>query len=617
MQQIKHLLTALFLFTTPLSAVSQEQNYSTTYLFNFRVIPKITDYIQWNVNGKYEVNVNISAVKTGDISILAAKYNKINPFHDRLNYEMQQRILMPEHQEAETAVTLWCKGKEVQSAYIRLETIDKEEKVMVTEVMRFVPDSSIHAFTAKINLPKEAEMLDIKIGGTGKQGMDAYLAFKELRIKVGDVDIDQFPLRRLPSLEPLVSTTRNLITPLQHAASLEQMREVKGRRILALGETLHNNHPISWFTNDAVMAMVREQGCRLVLFELPLAQSLAYNRFIHDADFQLDTTDIRKDYYALLKDLRDFNRERTDKVWFFGFDYGLRQEADIRQILFDFVCRLNEKKKLTEAKRLAVLVAEAPSSEVITYIEGQREKLAPVISVDEQDVLAHIMQQMDVLKNDYSRSVEARDSMMFVHTQFFMNRFAKADSRVIIKAHAGHVNPISTYPAVPCVPFGKYMQDEYGKDYCRVMLTVGDKGGNIVEGRMGETIYLKLKENPASSIEYLLNEAGGGTTVYCPMTADFDRLLLTRMRGKISLNADFYPYNPAQRFDAVVYVDDSKDDASTKENKSLEQTMELNIKRLRERMERLTQLKRQLNPSTATVKKTAVRQKTNTRKTAK
>lgn len=94
---------------------------------------------------------------------------------------------------------------------------------------------------------------------------------------------------------------------------------------------------------------------------------------------------------------------------------------------------------------------------------------------------------------------------MFVNARFLIDKFAKDENvKTVIYGHAGHINPISSYPAVPCIPFGRYMRKAYGESYSPLLFLIGSGEA------MAYDEHYNRKDNwlsrpPENSMEYFLS----------------------------------------------------------------------------------------------------------------
>src|SRR5690554_5777238 len=96
---------------------------------------------QWRENGAYS-NYSIPIYMQDSAgNLFARKFIKGFPFYNRLRTEYEQRILLPDGNLKNTVVEFKSKGKNIQQVSIVLDAIDKEENVLFSDTMKFVPDT--------------------------------------------------------------------------------------------------------------------------------------------------------------------------------------------------------------------------------------------------------------------------------------------------------------------------------------------------------------------------------------------------------------------------------------------------------------------------------------------
>ncbi|EGW48867.1 hypothetical protein HMPREF0666_03287 [Prevotella sp. C561] len=186
-----------------------------------------------------------------------------------------------------------------------------------------------------------------------------------------------------------------------------------------------------------------------------------------------------------------------------------------------------------------------------------------------------------------------RDSTMALSAKFLIDRCAKDKrEKVFIYSHAIHVNPVSTYPAVPCQPMGNYLRKAYGDDYCPLLLVT--EGGDAIATDI--TFGMKdaaINKAPANSLEYCLNTSTDAS-VYLPMTPAFNRLIPIRFKGAYHVLQEFFPINVYQRFNGVFFVKHDEKNNVHIHQTSLEDGSKLAITNMKQRKQLLKEMEDRL-----------------------
>ena len=132
-------------------------------------------------------------------------------------------------------------------------------------------------------------MLNVRINVEGEIDKNAYIAFSRLDILIDGKPIDEFPVR---TLSPLIVDKKINYTGINvdRKIGLEQINEINDKKIIGLGESVHGNDGIKNLAYQLIIQAVERLNCKLVLQEMPLEQSFAYNRFIQDDNYELDSS---------------------------------------------------------------------------------------------------------------------------------------------------------------------------------------------------------------------------------------------------------------------------------------------------------------------------------------
>ena len=555
----------LFLtFAIPSIAQSEKQTYTRAYDLNFSMQPDSMRLYPWTENAAY-IGHGIALGRKDSTRILFSKnYIKGSiPLTNKLRTEFTQRILLPNNRLKDGVVGFECKGKGLKRVSMLLEAIDEKERVLASETLTFLPERIVKSFSKRINL-SDAASLNIRINASGEENKEAYIAFARLIVTLDNKPIDDYPVR---ILEPIkVGNSLDYIQKDKYKGfDLTQINETKGKKIIALGESMHGNSDINSFTLRLIGEAIEKQNCRLVLLEHNIEKSLYYNRYVQDESFVIDSSLVKElQEKEFLDKVRAYNRGKGnhEKVRVFGMDYpwSKTQHMSSSLYLFDFITDMNKTVRVPEVDRLAVLIVNERLTEAIAYLTQHRTKISKVLNNDELICLEHLLRLdlNEINTSEVDRMIR-RDSVMALNARFLINKFAsERDKMVFIYAHAGHVNPISTFPAVPCAPMGSYIKKEYGNDYCPLFITTegGNASGVNKDWKRGK---IRMNKAPKNSLEHYLN-ALTDCSIYFPLTPSFDRLTLTRYMGYWDVPHKFYPSNLYQKFNGVFFVkhDDQK-----------------------------------------------------------
>ena len=557
---LKHyLLYSFFTIISVIPSVAQSEKliYTRAYDLDFNMLPDSMRLYNWIENAAYKPYSISWGVEDPTRSLFGKRNFTEFPFMKQLRTEYSQRILLPHNNLKEGVIGFECKGRNLNRVTLTLEAIDEAENRIAIETLTYKPDSTLKTHSKRIDL-SNASSLNIRINALGEENKEASVAFSKVKVSLDNKPIDEYPIRILNPIK-LDNSLDYVCEDNKHCFDLVQINNLKDKQIIALGESVHGNSDIINFVFSQMEETIEKQNCKLVLMEYPLGKSLFYNRYIHEKDFELDSSLISHPTIGVfLNKLRVYNQGRVDndKVRLFGIDYTHQKTLTMSSIfyLFDFIAAINKKPQSQELDRLAVLIMKNKLSDALNYLHMHRSKIAELLREDEISCFEFILNlNVQHLQTPSIERYIQRDSTMALCAQFLINKFAKEkSSKVFVYAHAVHTNPVSTYPAVHCEPMGSYLRKAFGSDYCSLIITT-EGGDAIATDFQFGTKDKALGKAPTNSLECYLNSLTD-CSIYFPLNASFNQLVLTRFKGAYHSPEEFYPTNLYQRFSGVFFI---------------------------------------------------------------
>lgn len=551
-----YLLFLLLAISMSCLAQLERQTYTNVYDLHFTMKSDSTIIYPWRENASYS-NYSISAYRQdSNRKLFIKRYLKGFPFYKRLRTEYEQRILLPDSNMKEAKVEFESKGKNIKLVSVVLDVIDGLENTLFSDTLILIPDTVLSSASKSIALTN-AKMMNVRITAEGDNDKDAYIAFSKLNILIDGKPIDAFPVNALPPL-PVDRKTNYTTINSNEKIELEQINEIYNKKIIGLGESMHGNNGIKNLAYQLIFQAVERLNCKLILLEMPLEKSFAYNRFIQDESYELDSLIvIDQARNNFLNNLRIFNSDKTkdSKVKLYGFDYNksLSSTQNSAIDIFDFITNLNQELQIPEVDQFSLLLMKEDLSDAINFLDSYREKIEKLLTTEETECILHILRVSKNMGDDGIERFRQRDSVMFVNAKFLIDKFAKNESvKTIIYGHAVHINPISTYPAVPCTPFGCYMRETYTESYSPILFLIGN-GKSMAYDESYNIKNNTLSIPPNNSIEYFLNSIEADA-FYIPLTPNFNKLTLSRFKGSHHIPQEFYPFNLYQRYKGVFFI---------------------------------------------------------------
>lgn len=540
------------------------QTYSEQYDLHFEnKIDSTKEIIPWRQNYAYILSSLPLFSEEMPSRPYEIVYSSKNPFAGYLETEWEQRMLMPSDIKGEISIQFECKGSNVNQVYYIVSQMDDEEVVVRSDTLRFVPNAVLTSYSMKI-IAIDPELLNIKIHAIGEKKKNAKFTFSKLSVFIGNKNLDEYPVRRL---SPLLSTKLDnaRIIPLRFSGNegFGGMEAFDNCKIISFGESVHFNRCVQDLAYNLLFLLIKNFHCKLVLLEKPLEETLSLNRYLQDSFYVLPPKQkkgLDRNLLLFLYSVKNYNSALSpvEKVRLYGVDYNCnygKGNVTSSSNILDFITSLYGVAKTPSDHSLLDYLKEGRCRDVVDLLDNERLNFEKFLTADEIKLIIHILRLSEEIGPMPSIRYLKRDSVMYVNTEFLIERFAKRDSKVGIYTHAVHSNPVSTYPAVPCLPFGYYMRRKYGRDYftSALLINTGSTNHKLHMNFLDENKVYILRKPPLNSAEYAFNNTGNDIFYY-PLSSDFDRLLLSRFLGIMPMATEFYPMNLYRRFSGIFYI---------------------------------------------------------------
>jgi erythromycin esterase-like protein len=497
---------------------------------------------------------------------------------------IRNRILLPDVQRKKRGeISLEVKGNEIENLSIILQGLDNRENVMFEDTLRYVPDTCYTRFKGCFSL-ENIELLDVKIDAEGEQGKKSKISYSGLDIKIDGKSINDFPIRHIPDM--IIEKDRLIATDDEIGEILGNVKEFNGKKILGIGESVHHHEGIKKFAFRIMEEGIKKFRCRLIAFEMPISASLYFNRYISDTSFILPKELLEderiKEYLFFFDNLRHYNSQCSygKRVRLLGMDYNTYQSQyqNSSVDLFDFLSYINKDKRNYEADILSVMLYDNRLADALEYLKTHKQELEKVMTEDEVLCMEYILSFSIRMNKDNITRILLRDSVMMENISFMEKAFVTdSKDRIMVYAHALHLNKLSAYPADNYRSAGKFLYEKYGDDYASFLL-VSDRGEFKAQAEFGIIKNSKLQLPCAGSMEKALNMIGK-KFCYVPVTDKDEQIVLSRFTGLYdSGECQFFPFNLYRRYDGVFYVKGNEvswDNTTEAPKNSLDKGMEV------------------------------------------
>ncbi len=533
-----------------LLAFCDKGNHSIDYQnFKFEKIER--DNAQWfSVSNNATILRDTTDFIEGKSSLSVVRKNYLKPFE---SYIFQTLNLPTQPKNVE--LSIYSKSLKIEKSWLKLICLDFDENIKRRDSINMITDGKWKMFSIKIQTTG-VRRIYIEISaksGLNSKTKDNILATKfsvdNLQIKLDKKDFDLYK----DNLHNETSQIeKNRIFPVNTLDSFKKLNDFDNHLIFAFGESVHGSKEIHELTLNAIMGLIKNNNCKLVLMEFPFEVGLRLNQFVEGKTAEnienllfLNNIDIPSFSY-FFNWLRDFNRTSKKKVTIMGIDEN--KLTDPEDNLFAFLKKINPSNSSIEKIIMNIKRRNFEKAIQITEENFSDIKLKECIK-------NAIMLRAGKLKPVPSLIEGDREYTQYKNVNFCIETFIHGDEKTAIFAHLGHVNKKNSFGSRFSTPsLGNYLYKKYLENYFVIAILLGngtitsfDQNGygfkfhliSPIKGSL-EDMFMKFKENifyyNISKIE----------------SQNFGRFI----GATYSIN-QFYPYSHIGRFDGIFFIKNS------------------------------------------------------------
>lgn len=547
--QKKFFLLIVFIILSSIQfTCSAQDTYSRMYDFEFRNVNEqvscwksISCVIDSTIvfNGKQPLMFNQEALLTQKFPVSGRIF---------------QQIWLPHADYKNITLSVNYKCLNIQDFDIIINKIDKNGYQVASDTINMpINDDWKEEKISTLSDNADAIILNFKVSGVQSLCSQG-LWLDKMDIALDDKNIDEYPIRR-PSFEinkeKLFDITSSKYSVNGYFAD---------KRILAIGESIHGCEDFNDMAWQIIKQDIVNGGCDLVLLEIPLEAMFGFNNYILGIDKQNIDSLIEdfcsalslKDFKDFIIWLKDYNKERENKVQLLGFDVSTNWTnwaMAIKNTLFN----INREKQLPVIDSLIVNLQKnkGNSSPSTNYIISHYDEIKEVLGETNVSlILQSIKSEEQLQKTKYFHriiSVLLRDSLMAENVSYFEKLFNP--KKVILYSHSDHVG-YNTLSNPIFKSFGWYMREKYGNDYGCMFLLAGT-GEYQTLSTDSRFIAEKLSEPIIGSVEYALNQTNVNTCLY--LLDNNSDISYIRLIGRVASSQQFKITDLKNNCDAVIY----------------------------------------------------------------
>ena len=569
MRNSAYLILLLFLFS-PCIVNGQEKTYSSRYNLDFdNFNDSIITWYPYIIQNTMEIDSSVVYNNKHPLKI----YTRGKQLG--LNTHLVQRVLLPDIKHDSIEVRLTFKSKNIDNPQLIIDRISEDEKTFIADTLNMHSEDTTWRRTSykfpSLNMKYIEFNLIVKCYSNKN---DKAFLLDRLDILIDGRPIDTFTLPTIPSFSVMQPEgIKKLSLKEDLYANIPQL---KTKKIVALGETVHGSAPINEITAQIIKHQILENNCKLVLLEFPFEIMMFVNKEMQgESEFKGDS--IIKSFeplldYEVLDNLiswiRQYNEEHSDNpVILMGTDISTI-ESENHKLLSKYIICLNQTNNEELLNDFSALLSKSTyktTTAALDYLEKHPE-IEEVLSPTDYLLIKHNLDMSyKATPSPVLRLIHTRDIIMKDNSAFLIDLFAPDDKKVTIWTHFQHANYHTVFAEFPIASFGSHMKELYADQYSCLGVLIG--GGEITASTHNEMkVTRKVLSSPENSMEYYFNRRTEdflyGSSLYFNESISYIRAI-TQPYSEVN---QFILINPKARMDGVIFIKESN--TSLQENES-------------------------------------------------
>lgn len=434
-----------------------------------------------------------------------------------LSVIMYQEFPISVNCEDSVQVVLHSKSRNLKTCMVKGICIDDRENVVRQDSI-VVEHQNWDSDTLIISLKNTTRLIlgIFALGNEGKWKQDEQFRVLEQdsqelwldKMEVISADQDYFSDVTVEGIDDVLSDS--CITPLDKNNLYQNLPIPVGKKIVALGESVHGSNSIKNFHYEYLKKLVTKNKCRLIILEVPIDYTPYLNLFIQgklpEEEKQYIAEELQANHVGFLGEdfidfllwLRRFNLNTYgDKVYISGNvgpAYG-KLNRTFWNPLYEYIAAYHKgliiRKDISLSKEtvskmvspiLESLKEQTKLEDVQMYMSRNERQLRSIMGSIDYDLFSYILAlTIDYVDIDKDKVFESkvrrflsRDHTMFLNSQWFIGKCLTGDNTVAVVAHCGHTDKKNYIFGFPYIyPMGYYFREYYGDSYFNIAFTVG------------------------------------------------------------------------------------------------------------------------------------------------
>lgn len=458
-------------------------------------------------------------------------------------------------------LSIYTKSIIVDNAYLKLFCLDSDDNLLSKDSVKIISEGSWKKFTLKTeNIRTQKIYIEISAKTKDTLIQDINIRQKFLADNIS-LQLDGCSIESLVS--PSSNFTDDEIRNIKDSYSLNNnivglsmLNDFQSHSILAFGETVHGSKEIQEFTFDAIIQLIKNNNCKLVIFEVPFELSLRLNDFVggntqeNIENLMLMSNMDMLTFKNFLNWVRQYNKQSSEKVTIAGLDENeiwqpednlvafLKNIETTNNVVVDEILQNLESKNYEKA--IQIVQSKMPNY----YDQKIRKCIIHAINI-----------RMNMLKPIPTLIEGDREYVQFQNAKFAIETFTKESEKTAIMAHLAHVNKKNNMGNRYYIRnLGSYISQAYLENYFVTAILIGN--GTITSfDQNGYGNNFALITPPKESLEDLCMATD--KNIFYKNLSSIKSKSLGRFIGSTYMCNQFYPFSHVGRFDGLVFIRNS------------------------------------------------------------
>jgi len=505
---------------------------------------------------EYKTKCDITYNKDGDESLILQYDGRIPIGSPNMKFSLTKKLILPVANFTSLKVSLMANSKMSQVVSMRAIGLDKDENI-VFDSSTFSKNKSDWEQLSINSNNRHIKALNIYIKYNGDSQQNQLVKLKDITIFLDNRNISNIRSSNMDEavlaakhIVPLVSTDEGL--------DFKNIEDFKCKKIIALGESTHGSRTISQNRLSALMALITNYNCKLVILELPFDLGILINAYAQGIvpeaaqsylNDYLHTATTRETLIPFLQWLRNYNQTTKKKVYILGMD---NSSSGGNLPLMDFHLSLLGKDKAFPY----LLKLHSDEAASILTLADLDTTLQNKLGKKNYIYYKYLLKQE--FSKDQAEFFSSRDRNMATRVEFLDTLLTERSEKIAILAHSLHVQKIretkETYEDV----LGSLLTRKYKQGYFAIDFNFG--GGTFTQDSCYLNTYTTIdvmKNVPSNSFESAAMKTGYHFFYYNAKYLN-DNFTSTAIIARNSQNKDHFLFsNLKRRFDAYIFVKES------------------------------------------------------------